>query len=159
MRKLKGHIDVAFINKTFFPEYLDVAIINYGECFIWAYIAYRLYSNLELWDMEAHAFVRSTKTGKFYDSERPQGVDDWKELPATNSGQGCGCYTCQLPAQKYLSVATFCDTWKDQQERFGIDYKEIDRRIERVIKGYKRHATKRRTSRRSDSRLCFDEAE
>lgn len=149
MQKLKGLIDVAFINKTFFPEYLDVAVINYGECFVWAYIAHRLYSNIELWDMEAHAFVRSEETGKFYDSERPKGVDDWRDLPAANFGQGCGCFSCQKGAQKYSSIATFRDVWKEQQKRLGINFQEIDRQIEQILKfkRYKGYATQRRQSR------------
>ncbi len=134
MQKLKGFLDVTFINKTFFPKYFDVAVINYGECFIWAYVAYRLYPNLELWDMEAHAFVRSKVTGKFYDSESPNGVDDWKDLPATNFGKGCGCFSCQEPAKKYRSVETFCDAWKEQRKRFNVDFQKIDQQIERALK-------------------------
>lgn len=134
MRKLDGRLNVAFINKRFFPDYLDVSVINEGECFVWAYIAYRLYSNLELWDMEAHAFVRCRKTGKFYDSERPKGVVDWRDLPATNFGMGCGCYTCQTPASKYRSVATFRDAWERQRKRFNIDFQKIDQEIKQVLK-------------------------
>ncbi len=88
--------------------------------------------------MEAHAFVRSKVTGKFYDSERPKGVDDWKDLPATNFGKGCGCFTCQEPAKKYHSAEIFCDMWKEQQKRLGVNFKEIDQQIEKVLKSHGR---------------------
>ena len=133
MKKLNGPLDVAFINRTFFSKYLDVSVINMGECFLWAYLAYRLYDNVELWDMGAHAFVRSKTTGKFYDSERPNGEEDWKDLPATNFGQGCGCPRCQQPARKFATAGKFRRSWKGCTKRFGVKWDKIHEKIKRVI--------------------------
>jgi hypothetical protein len=133
MKKLKGSLNVRLINRHFFPNQ-PVEIINQGECFLWAYLAYRLYSNLELWDMGSHAFVRSKQTGKFYDSERPRGVEDWVDLPATNFGQGCGCGRCRQPARKFKTAGKFRHSWGAMRDRFGVDYNQLHKRINQFIK-------------------------
>jgi len=131
MKKLHGPLNVDFINKTFFKEYKDVAVINQGECFLWAYIAYRLYKNVELWDMECHAFVRDKVTGKFYDSERPLGEENWKDLPATNFGIGPSYR--QDTVHKFGIARTFRYNWRDSAKRFRVNWKRLHQRIKRVI--------------------------
>lgn len=133
MKKLAGPIDVKFINRTFFPEYLDVAVINQGECFLWAYLAYRLYKNVELWDMGSHAFVRDRVTGKFYDSEKPNGEEDWQELPATNWGKGCGCPRCQEPARHFKTARKFRYAWRGCAKRHHVRCKKLHQEIKKVI--------------------------
>jgi hypothetical protein len=135
MKKLKGSLNVRFINRHFFPNQPEFTI-NEGECFLWAYLAYRLYKDVELWDMGSHAFVRSKKTGKFYDSERPKGVDDWKELPATNWGKGCGCGRCQQPARKFKTAGKFRQSWIGMMKRFEVDYDKINKQIFDLIQEY-----------------------
>ena len=134
MKKLNGPLDVHFINDTFFPEYRDVSVINMGECFLWAYIAYRLYKNVELWDMGAHAFVRSKVDGKFYDSERPQGEEEWERLPATFDGTGCGCSRCEQPARKFKTAGNFRRGWRGCAKRFGVKWREVHEQIKKVIR-------------------------
>lgn len=124
--KLSGPVDVEFINETFFPDYKDVSVINEGECFLWAYIVWCLYEGIELWDCGIHAFVRYN--GKFYDSEKPQGEDDWKDLPACNFGCGLGF----REAERY-HVVNFKRDWEISAERFEIDWYEIRERVQRVI--------------------------
>lgn len=55
--------------------------INEGDCFRWAYVAYLIYGGT-LVSFEnkwlAHAFIKID--GKYYDSESPDGVNDWREL-------------------------------------------------------------------------------
>lgn len=76
------------------------ARINKGHCMQWAYMAYRMFEGAQLWSMPAHAFIRYQDN--FYDSERLEGVEDWKDLPACNFGIGCGCRTCKkLGAQRH----------------------------------------------------------
>ncbi len=135
MKKLDRPLDVEFINKTFFPDYQDVSVINQGECFLWAYIAFKLYKNLELWDMGAHAFVRSKFDKKFYDSERPKGEKNWKDLPATNFGAGCGCPICQKPAKPYRTVTRFKQRWTGMTMRHGVKWPEVDAKIKQVLQG------------------------
>lgn len=134
MKRLNGSLDVKFINRTFFREYKDVSVINQGECFLWAYHAYRLYKNIELWHMDAHAFVRSKDTGLFYDSERPDGVENWEDLPATNFGQGCGCFKCQRPPRKFKTAGKFRRSWTGCAERFNVKWDKVHAKIKRIIK-------------------------
>jgi hypothetical protein len=54
--------------------------INRGKCFAWAYLAHLMFEGVELWDTNCHAFVKAGN--RFYDAERLQGVEDWRELPA-----------------------------------------------------------------------------
>jgi hypothetical protein len=133
MKKLDGPLDVAFINRTFFSDYKDVKIINEGECFLWAYHAYRLYKDVELWDMETHAFVRSKSTGKFYDSEKPEGEKDWKDLRATNFGVGCGCLSCRRPPRHFITGGSFRRGWGYMAKKFDVKWNKVHAKIKRVI--------------------------
>jgi hypothetical protein len=132
MRRLNGPIDVEFINRTFFPDVI-VKDINRGRCFLWAYIAYRLYKNLKLRDMGAHAFVYSKDTKKFYDSQKSQGEADWKDLPATNFGVGCGCSKCALGKRKYKTAGKFRRSWKEMAKSFKVDWLKINQQIQDVL--------------------------
>jgi hypothetical protein len=136
MKRLDGPPNVEFINNKFFSHHTRASDINQGECFLWAYLAYRLYKNVELWDMGAHAFVRDKVTGKFYDSERPQGEEDWKELPATNWGQGCGCSRCQQPARKFNVARKFRKAWIGMTKKHKVQWEAIDLKIKKVIEEY-----------------------
>jgi len=133
MKRLNGPLNVEFINNEFFSHHDRASDINKGECFLWAYYAYRLYKNVELWDMGAHAFVRDRVTGKFYDSESPQGKEDWKELPATNWGKGCGCPRCHQPARKFKVARKFRKAWKGMTKRFKVEWNIIHLKIKKVI--------------------------
>lgn len=133
MQKLHGHLDVNFINETFFLE-IPPEDINTGRCFLWGYIAYRLYKNLELWDTGSHVFVRSKVTGKFYDSESPEGTESWQDLPATNGGYGCGCFVCKQPARKFTTAGLFRKTWYGMRKRYKVDYNQVHQQILQIIK-------------------------
>jgi 3'-phosphoadenosine 5'-phosphosulfate sulfotransferase (PAPS reductase)/FAD synthetase len=135
MKKLAGPLDVDFINRTFWPEYQDVSVINEGECFIWAYIAYHLYEDVELWSFGNHAFVKYH--GKFYDSERPNGEDEWEDLPATNFGKGCGCWSCTKPARK-VTPNLFKDDkhWGKQTKRFNVTWGRLRELVRKVVEGH-----------------------
>jgi len=75
MKRLNANL----ITNTFFPEYVERPyIINCGLCFEWAYIAYMLFDDIELWSNKNHAFIKYN--GKFYDSESPEGVCDLEIL-------------------------------------------------------------------------------
>lgn len=88
MRKLI-HFKPSLVTREFFPEYKDVSVINEGECFIWAYYAFLLFRDVELWSVNCHAFVKHH--GRFYDSEVLRGSPDWQDLPATEGAYGRPC--------------------------------------------------------------------
>jgi hypothetical protein len=96
--------------KEFIPELVTLSFpeqdlrdnpqqINKGLCMRWAYMAYIMFEGVELYSIGAHAFVKYQ--GKFYDSERLQGEEDWKDLPACNFGVGCGCGICKQGIRKH----------------------------------------------------------
>lgn len=134
MRRLSGPLDVKFINKTFFPkDYKRPSLINQGRCFLWAYIAWRLYRNLKLCDMGSHAFVQSKKTKKFYDSQRPKGERSWKDLPATYFGHGCGCKRCLKGRKTYRTAGEFKRSWTVMSDIYKVDWCKLNRKIEDVL--------------------------
>jgi len=136
MKRLNGPLDVQFINNNFFSHHARPSDINKGECFLWAYYAYRLYPNVELWDMGAHAFVRDKVTGKFYDSERPNGEEDWQDLPATNFGKGCGCPICRRPARKFGVARKFRKAWRGMTKKFNVKWNIIHLKVKHTIENY-----------------------
>ena len=94
MERLKV-FDPELVTRSFPEEDLrkDPERINYGWCMRWAYIAYLMFEDVELCSMGSHAFIKYR--GRFYDSERLEGVERWQDLPACNSGVGCGCKECK----------------------------------------------------------------
>lgn len=57
------------------------ADINDGLCYYWAYVAYKLFGGslitVDSWG--GHAFIKVNDL--YYDSETPDGVEDWSKLP------------------------------------------------------------------------------
>lgn len=133
MKRLDGPINVEFVNKTFFPNDHNVSEINKGRCFVWAYIAYRLYKDAQLYDYGTHAFVRSKTNRRYYDSERSNGEKSWLDLPATNFGVGCGCHDCKRPARPIGTATRFKEIWFVSTLKYRIDWKEVYRQIEKVL--------------------------
>lgn len=89
---------------------LEPKLVNRGKCFQWAYTAYLMFEGVELWSYGTHAFVRVEN--KFYDSERLQGEESWKDLPACNFGAGCGSLMCQSCKDAMaVDLDTFQDKW------------------------------------------------
>lgn len=113
----------ALITKTFFKNY-DPSVINEGECFIWAYLAHLIFKDVEIWYLDCHAFVKYR--GKFYDSERPRGVSDWQDLPATEDGSE--------PARR-RNVSTFKKYWASQPKRFDTSWAELESKARKVLNG------------------------
>ena len=126
MRKLKN-FDPNFITETFFSE-IDPEEINMGQCFQWAYLAYNLFENVELWDLPHHAFVKYK--GKYYDSECPNGEKDWRDLPASNWGRWYKTPRRQTPS-------AFKRDWFLQTKRFDTSWNELETLAKELInQGY-----------------------
>lgn len=114
MKKLP-HFKASFVTETFFAE-IPKDRINQGHCFAWAYIAYNLFEDVELWDTDIHAFIKYK--GKFYDSDRPNGEDDWEDLPANNFGKKT--WGAQLVARNQ-PIEEFKDLWTGNPEQYGYE--------------------------------------
>lgn len=119
MKKLP-HFKASFVTETFF-SHIPQDRINHGHCFAWAYIAFNLFEGVELWDTDNHAFIKYH--GKFYDSDRPNGEEDWKDLPACNFGNTV--YGRPLEA-RCQPIEEFKDLWQGNPERYGVTWNELE---------------------------------
>jgi len=113
----------SLITKEFFSSYKDVSVINEGECFIWAYLAHLIFKDVELWDVNCHAFVRYR--GRFYDSETLRGSPDWQDLPATEG--------YDYPAVR-MSATKFKKEWRGQPRDFDTSWEELEARARKVLR-------------------------
>ncbi|MGH2481370.1 MAG: hypothetical protein ACRDHW_17085, partial [Ktedonobacteraceae bacterium] len=131
MPRLDQTIDVPFVNRTFFPNDKDPSAINKGRCFLWAYIAFRLYKGVELWSFGSHAFVK--QGDRFYDSVSPKGERDWKNLPACNFGRGCGCPHCVTTEQVSPKTFKSREYWGKNARNRNIVWKDVREQVQRVV--------------------------
>lgn len=120
------------VTSTFFPN-ISPEVINHGRCFQWAYFTYLLFEGVTLYDMECHAFVKHGN--KFYDSERPKGELDWKDLPATNFGEGCRCYACKDGIHRH-TPRSFRQEWLIQEQRFKLSWKSMEEQVKKFLNEY-----------------------
>lgn len=117
----------SFITETFFPD-TDPSDINCGQCFQWAYLAFSLFDGVELYDLPHHAFVKYK--GKYYDSECPEGEEDWRELPACNWGLWFDSPVPHTPA-------SFKREWRSQVRRFKTSWDALEKAaVETIEQGY-----------------------
>lgn len=88
--------------------------------------------------MDCHAFVRDKITGKFYDAERPNGEEDWRDLPATNFGVGCSpnCKRCKLGVKKFQTAGRFRLEWIRMVNIFKTNWNKVNKEIKKTIKDY-----------------------
>src|SRR4051812_16795567 len=121
MRKLQT-FRPTLITREFFSSYRDVSIINDGECFIWAYSAYVIFGDVEVWYNNHHAFVKHR--GRFYDSERLKGVSSWQDLPATKGGG---------PAAR-TTIVSFKKAWAHNPMSFGTTWEKIESNARKVLR-------------------------
>lgn len=130
MKKL-SKFNAQFITDTYFKGWEDPSVINTGNCFQWAYLAFKTFQYVELWDVSCHAFIRYR--GKFYDAERPEGEKDWRDLPACNFGRGllwCG---------RKQSLTNFKKTWnRSCYVRFLREWHELDEWADKILSKHKR---------------------
>lgn len=80
--RLTKKFSARFINRTFFASLIrrrSAADINVGRCYDWAYYAYCLFPDVTLWNNAGHSWVQYQE--KFYDSECPDGVESFSDIP------------------------------------------------------------------------------
>lgn len=72
--------NLAWITKKYFPQ-LSPQQINRGDCFNWAYVAYKNYDNVLLFTVEEYGGHAFAKIGnKYFDAESPYGELHWANL-------------------------------------------------------------------------------
>lgn len=118
MRKLPGKINGDMITKFFFPDKVGSEDdINCGDCMVWAYIAFKLYKGVELWDCQCHAFVK--QDGKFFDSESPNGIKNYRGLKCNKR--------CPSTGYGRTNLRQFKKDWSDCEVNWNYwDYKIDD---------------------------------
>lgn len=123
MKKLQN-FQPSLVTETFFSGYDHPSHINDGECFIWAYLTFLIFKDVEMWYMDCHAFVKYR--GRFYDSERLNGVEDWQDLPATEGGGSV--------AKRY-TVEQFKYGWRGQPKlRLNTSWEELEGYARKVLR-------------------------
>lgn len=75
---MKQQFTPSLIHSIFFKQYTHPIEINWGQCFHWAYIAYKLFDNVELWSSQYHAFIKFGN--RYFDSEHLNGIKNWKKI-------------------------------------------------------------------------------
>lgn len=125
MKKLQ-QFSAQLITQEFFPQYLDKPqTINWGQCFQWAYLAFLLFEDVELWDTHTHSFIKYK--GKFYDSERPNGVLKWRELPAAD----CRCKYCSTPVKH--TECEFKKQWNQSCKKYGQKWIKLRKQAKQFL--------------------------
>lgn len=112
-----------FVTDTFF-SHVPSDQINLGQCFIWAYFTYLLFEDVKLCDTDSHAFIKYR--GKYYDSDRPNGVDSWLSLPASGFSSD--------KSYSSMNANDFKRVWQHETIRFQTSWDEIELAAERVIR-------------------------
>lgn len=94
----------SLIHPNFFRQYISPIEINYGDCFKWAWVAHKLFEDVELWSHESHAMIK--RRGRFYDSEALDGIKNWRRLRTIKDNSGIG-----YPSAEKMSAFSFIPFW------------------------------------------------
>lgn len=111
--KMRKTPDFSFVTKIFLvysklnmKRYLK-SYINSGDCYLWANLVYHLHSEITLCIADAHAFVRYKN--RFYDSDKPQGIKNWENLPTIKNSN---FKNNGIPGYKeFKTQKSFADYW------------------------------------------------
>lgn len=112
----------SLITNEIFPKGTSPEVINYGKCFIWAYSAFLIFKDIDLCDVDCHAFV--LYKGRFYDSETLRGSVDWRDLPATRFAS---------TTAKVWSPGRFKREWRGNPKKYGTTWKAIEANAQKVL--------------------------
>ena len=111
MIRVPSHFNGAFISRHFFSDYLkhnNLRGINSGRCYDWAYLAYRMFADIQLWTTDFHAWVRYGR--KYHDSETGRfGVLNFMELGCNRRNAYPVPWEKQAP--KLMGVDEFKKFW------------------------------------------------
>jgi hypothetical protein len=126
-RKMKAYspdrFDADLVTENFYPDWMPYTI-NCGCCFDWAYIALKLFHevDIKLWSNKDHSFIKIGR--RFYDSESPNGVFKWERLHcniATNAQHS-----------RQVSLATHKRIWGEYKSR--SHWTDLDKKIKTFLK-------------------------
>lgn len=127
-------IDLSYITHQFFPDSWP-AKINNGDCYRWAYLAYRLHRRVTLCTYlrgGEHAFVRIGKL--YYDAQHSQGIQDWKNLAFFTFYKPLARHYREQPLRMFLKhweLSSYEDGWN----------RPLDTKLRRYLNRTKVHAS------------------
>jgi hypothetical protein len=118
-----------YITKTFF-SHIDVEEINCGDCYNWAYLAYKVFHkcDIELWSTYAwghHAFIKIGN--RFYDAESPRGVKNYRNLHCFKDPE----YKDFSPNSRKQTLREFKRFWSGALNPYRLD-QEIEEEVSYV---------------------------
>lgn len=106
------------IHPNLFPEHSHPMQVNFGDCFKWAWCAYKLFNDVELYSQECHAFIKYR--GKFYDSESLEGVKKYSRLRTIKDHIG------MFPAPVKMEPQEFINYWSSENK---CDWNKLNENI------------------------------
>lgn len=119
-----ARFDANFITENFYPDW-EPYLINCGSCYDWAYIAVKLFHevDIKLWTNRDHSFIRIGR--RFYDSESPSGLFSWKKLHCNIATSASSSWQVSLARHKRI--------WGEDKpsNRWTL----LDRKIKSILKG------------------------
>lgn len=124
------------VNRKFFHG-IDPQLINNGHCFIWAYIGFKLFENVEIFDIYTHAFVK--KSNLYFDSESIHGVRNFTDLPVIKAGLKIEPkeyeYYCKNKTKH--DEKSFKFAWRNACLKVNTTWSKLDYCIHGFTKNYK----------------------
>jgi len=126
-------MDVHSINTRLFAYYRSIGIsiydihdINKGYCFNWAMLAYRTYGGklCTVTNYSGHAFIKLK--GKYYDSETPKGVKNWRLLKAYKGDQKKDVLKAKVKDMKITNEVYFIKHWEQEGKYTFVDIMKLN---------------------------------
>lgn len=107
MKMYLSLITQAMMIDPYFSYIKKPSDVNNGDCYYWAFVASQLYGGV-LCSVRcrfgSHAFVKIDN--KYYDSESPNGVNDWRDLIFFENSRSINFNDCIEQSEK-----EFLDSW------------------------------------------------
>lgn len=114
------------ITQLYFPDdIVSPQQINYGRCFMWAYMGHETFRNTEIWCTAVHAFLKHR--GLYFDSETLNGSANWKSLPANRRDLTRRQTPHHHPTKEFKTV------WDRQPSRFNTSWHQMDVDVRQIL--------------------------
>jgi len=123
--KLSGKIDGELITREFFPQFVGSENrINCGHCYFWAYVAYKLYEDVQLMSNDNHAFLY--QRGEYFDAEAPYGEETMDYLRSNVFWAHENTFI-----EEDMDVDEFINYW-DSNGRYEFSFDKINELDEKI---------------------------
>lgn len=123
-------LDLQYLTDAWLKKYkyrlYDPSDINYGDCYRWSFLAHRLHGGQLISvtiteNNTSHAFLKIGD--KYYDSETPQGIKNWRRLPYFDRTRDWYSSRLTYKIKEHCSRISFRRYWKFYKKQIKSDYK------------------------------------